>query len=87
MTRVISGRPARSLANDFTRWGARVPNDSVPDYPTAYDAGKALNAAGKAAGNTGYGAHWAGQGAPLARALPTRELMQALAKELAQASA
>ena len=87
MTRVISGRPARSLANDFTRWGATVPNDSVPDYPTTYAAGKALNAAGKAAGNTGYGAHWAGQGAPLARALPTRELMQALAKELAQAAA
>lgn len=85
MTRVISGRPARSLASDFTQWGAGVPDDSVPDYPIAYDAGKALNRVGKAAGKTGYGAHWAGQGAPLARALPARALMQALEAELAEA--
>lgn len=85
MTRAISGRPARSLANDFTRLGSTVSDDSIPDYPTAYDAGKALNAAGKAAGQTGYGAQWAGQGAPLARAMPTRALMQALKSELDQA--
>ena len=85
MTRAISGRPARSLANDFTRLGSVVSDDSIPDYPTAYDAGKALNAAGKAAGQTGYGAQWAGQGAPLARAMPTRALMQALKSELDQA--
>ncbi|RUL79988.1 NAD(P)H-dependent flavin oxidoreductase [Dyella choica] len=82
MTRVISGRPARSLANDFTRWGAGVPNDAVPDYPITYDAGKALNAVGRAAGLSGYGAHWAGQGAPLARALSTEALMEALEREL-----
>ena len=85
MTRVISGRPARSLANAFTRWGANVPDDAVPDYPITYDAGKALNAAGKAAGQPGYGAQWAGQGAPLARAMPTQALMQVLKDELAQA--
>ena len=39
-------------------------------YPVAYDAGKALNAAAKAKAEYGYGAQWAGQGAPLARALP-----------------
>jgi len=82
MTRVISGRPARSLANDFTRWGAQVPDDAIPDYPVTYDAGKALHAAGKAAGLRGYGAHWAGQGAPLARALSTAALMQTLESEL-----
>ena len=86
MTRVISGRPARCLANEFTRWGAAVTNDRViPDYPIAYDAGKALNSTGKAAGETGYGAHWAGQGAPLARGLSARDLMAALKIELAQA--
>ena len=82
MTRAISGRPARSLANDFTRLGSTVSDDEIPDYPIAYDAGKALNAAGKAAGQTGYGAHWAGQSAPLARTLSTRALMQALKNEL-----
>jgi nitronate monooxygenase len=85
MTRVISGRPARSLANAFTRWGANVPDDAVPDYPTTYDAGKTLNAAGKATGQPGYGAHWAGQGAPLARAMSAQALMQVLKAELAQA--
>jgi nitronate monooxygenase len=84
MTRVISGRPARSLANDFTRWGASVPDAAVPDYPIAYDAGKALNVAAKAVGQTGYGAHWAGQGAPLVRAMSTQALMRALTEELAE---
>ncbi|MDR7134306.1 nitronate monooxygenase [Lysobacter niastensis] len=85
MTRVISGRPARGLANDFTRWGMAVPDDAVPDYPIAYDAGKALNAAARSAGQTGYGAQWAGQGAPLVRALSTQALMRALTDELARA--
>jgi nitronate monooxygenase len=85
MTRVVSGRPARGLANDFTRWGTSVPDDAVPDYPIAYDAGKALHVAARAAGQNGYGAHWAGQGAPLVRALPTRALMRALTEELAEA--
>jgi nitronate monooxygenase len=81
MTRAISGRPARSLSNDFTRWGKSVPDSAVPDYPIAYDAGKALHAAAKNAGNPGYGAHWAGQGAPLARAMSTARLMQTLVEE------
>lgn len=85
MTRAISGRPARCLANDFTHWGSSVPNDVIPDYPVAYDAGKALNAAGKNAGQSGYGAQWAGQGAPLARAVSVAALMQAMKDELAQA--
>ncbi|MGO4221741.1 NAD(P)H-dependent flavin oxidoreductase [Lysobacter sp. TAF61] len=87
MTRVISGRPARSLSNDFTRWGETVPDGVIPDYPIAYDAGKALNAIAKAAGNLGYGADWAGQGAPLVRAMSTQQLMSTLIEELRAASA
>jgi nitronate monooxygenase len=83
MTRAISGRPARCLANDFTRLGADVPAGDIPDYPIAYDAGKALDAAAKAAGHTGYAAQWAGQGAPLARKMSTSALMHALIEELA----
>ena len=52
MTRVISGRPARCLANQFTHWGAGDQTEA-PEYPIAYDAGKALNAAAKAAGEVG----------------------------------
>jgi nitronate monooxygenase len=83
MTRAISGRPARCLSNAFTALGAGVASRHIPAYPIAYDAGKALNAAAKAAGNLGFGAQWAGQGAPLARAgLPAAELVGMLAAEL-----
>lgn len=86
MTRVISGRPARCLANRFTRLGAGIADGDVPAYPIAYDLGKALHAAGKARGELGYGAQWAGQGAPLARAMPAGRLVACLAEELARAA-
>jgi nitronate monooxygenase len=82
MTRVISGRPARCLANTFTAWGRDVTAATIPDYPIAYDAGKALNAAGKSMKATGYGAQWAGQGAPMARSLPAAELIATLVNEI-----
>jgi nitronate monooxygenase len=85
MTKVISGRPARSLANRFTALGESVDQKTIPDYPIAYDAGKALHAAAKTAGEFGYGAQWAGQGAPLARALPAAELIAKLQSELQEA--
>jgi nitronate monooxygenase len=86
MTRAISGRPARSLANRFTDLGAMVGAGAIPSYPIAYDAGKALHAAAKSAGEFGYGAQWAGQGAPLARSLPAVELVAVLASELEHAA-
>lgn len=85
MTRAISGRPARCLANAFTRWAADVADDEVPAYPLAYDLGKALHAAAKAKGEFGFGAQWAGQGAPLARSMPAANLVAVLADELAAA--
>src|SRR6516164_4798763 len=82
MTAAISGRPARCLANRFTALGGGVAAGAVPDYPIAYDAAKALHAAAKAAGEFGYGAQWAGQGAPLARAMPAAELVARLRSEM-----
>jgi nitronate monooxygenase len=86
MTRAISGRPARALANRFTALGLQVPSEAVPAYPIAYDLGKALHAAAKARGEYGFGAQWAGQGAPLARAMPAAKLVAVLAEELEAAS-
>ena len=83
MTRLISGRPARALATHFTMIEDAPP---VPDYPIAYDAGKALHAAAKARGDFGYGALWAGQGAPLARAMPAAALVERLCEEWHAAS-
>jgi nitronate monooxygenase len=82
MTRAISGRPARCLANRFTALGAGVSPREVPDYPIAYDLGKALHAAGKKVGEFGFGAQWAGQGAPLARTLGAGELVRELIAEM-----
>jgi nitronate monooxygenase len=82
MVRAISGRPARCLPNRFTALARDVKASEIPAYPIAYDLGKSLHAAGKAAGELGYGAQWAGQGAPLARAMPAAELVKTLANEL-----
>lgn len=83
VTDAISGRPARCIANEFTRLGQELIGQGAQPaaYPVAYDAGKALNAAAKAAGHTAYAAQWAGQGAPLARALPAAELVELLMRE------
>ena len=84
MTRAISGRPARCLQNRFTRWAASQ-DLPPPAYPIAYDAGKALNAAAKAAGDGGFGAQWAGQGAPLSRPMAAADLVALLQRELHEA--
>lgn len=78
-TSAISGRPARCLANRFST----LDHDARPAaYPIAYDAGKALNAAAKRKGEHGFGAQWAGQGAPLARAMPAAQLVEAIRREM-----
>jgi nitronate monooxygenase len=82
MTRAISGRPARCLANRFTKLAESVPDAAIPDYPITYDMGKALIAAAKAKGEFGFGAQWAGQGAPLSRPMPAAELVRLLAHEM-----
>lgn len=81
MTRTISGRPARCLANRFTALGSEIDNTAIPDYPVAYDLGKALNVAGKTVGEFGYGAQWAGQGAPLARKMSAGAMTRTIASE------
>jgi nitronate monooxygenase len=85
MTSAISGRPARCLTNRFTQMGDSVGRAEIPAYPIAYDAGKSLHAAAKAKLEFGYGAQWAGQGAPLARVRPTAELVRELGVELEEA--
>ena len=82
LTRLISGRPARALANRFTALVDQLEGRAPPDYPVAYDAGKALHAAAKARGEHGFGAQWAGQGSPLVRAMPAADLVLTLREEL-----
>ncbi|MBV7256641.1 nitronate monooxygenase [Pacificimonas sp. WHA3] len=82
MTSLISGRPARALPNRFTALADGMAHHRPPDYPIAYDAGKALHAAAKARGEHGFGAQWAGQGAPHIRAMPAAALVETLRSEL-----
>jgi nitronate monooxygenase len=81
LTPAISGRLARSMVNGFTELGLVADRPRTPDYPIAYDAGKALHAAAKAKGDFGYGAQWAGQAAALARSMPAAELIAVLESE------
>ncbi len=74
----ISGRPARGMVN---RLFTELDRGTPPDYPIAYDAAKALVAAAAAQGNGDFAVQWAGQGAPLARALPAAELVETLVRE------
>lgn len=85
MTRAISGRPARAIVNRLSTLGMGAPASSIPPYPIPYAVALALDAAGRAAGEPGLGAYWAGQRASLARALPTAELVASLARELESA--
>lgn len=82
MTRVISGRLARCLSNRFTQLGVEIEDTAIPAYPVAYDLGKAMHIAGKKVGEFGYGAQWAGQGAPLARRMPAGVLTRTIASEM-----
>lgn len=90
LTSAISGRPARALSNRFTQFAKEAAlttaDDRIPDYPIAYDAGKALNAAAKACGESGYGAQWAGCGAPKARFMSAAKLVQTLRSEFLAAA-
>lgn len=82
ITSVISGRPARGFVGGFTQRIDQPGHPAVAAYPRAYAAGRALVAAAQAQGKMDFVVQWAGQGAPLARALPAAELVQTLAAEL-----
>ncbi|MEP2716037.1 nitronate monooxygenase [Pseudophaeobacter sp.] len=87
MTAAISGRPARCLVNGFTTWAEAQEELCIPDYPIAYDAGKALNAAAKSMGEKGFGAQWAGTGADRSRPMASADLVHLLVQELRSAQA
>ena len=87
VTAAISGRPARGIPNRMYSLLDDANAPALPEYPVAYDAAKALHAAASARGNHEFAAHWAGQGAPLARELPAAELIEQLVAEWGRAQA
>lgn len=81
VTATISGRPARGIVNRFFDEIGAPGHPPPPDYPIAYDAAKALNAAAQARGLHDYSVHWAGQAHALARPMPAAELVRTLVDE------
>ncbi|AMR78683.1 NAD(P)H-dependent flavin oxidoreductase [Cupriavidus nantongensis] len=81
LTNVLSGRPARGIVNRLISY-CESADGAVPTYPVAYDAAKQLMSAAAKQGNHDYAAHWAGQGAPLAREMPASQLVATLVREL-----
>ena len=81
VTRAFSGRPARGLANRFTR-EVRSP----APFPLQNALTREIRQAAAARGDAEALSLWAGEGAALARALPAGELVRQLALELDQAA-
>jgi len=82
VTPVVSGRPARGIVNRLITHADSPGAPLSAAYPLAYDVAKQLNVAATKSGNDEFAAHWAGQGAPLARELAAAELVKALLHEL-----
>lgn len=81
MTRAFSGRPARALTNKFTEFTSDIGDADVAPYPYAYDAAKQLHAIAVQNSDYGYGAYWAGEGAPFARPMSAASLVKCLKEE------
>ena len=56
--------------------------DVLPAAQTEKSQPQVGPAAAKAQGDHGFGAHWAGQGAPLARVMQAAQLVRTLREEL-----
>jgi nitronate monooxygenase len=79
ITEKFSGKPARGVVNRFIREMADAPQLAFPAQNSL--VGK-LRAAAAKAGKPDFVALWAGQAAPLSRALPAAELIEQLEQEL-----
>lgn len=82
LTAALSGRPARGIVNRLISHCDAAGTPLPAAYPLAYDAAKQLHAAAAKAGNHDFAAHWAGQGAPMAREMPAAALLQVLIDEM-----
>ena len=81
ITNVLTGRPARTIANRFVREVGPL-SDDAPPFPLAAAAAAPLRAAAEATGSDDFSPLWSGQSALLARDLPAGELVRLLTAEL-----
>lgn len=84
ITEKFSGKPARGLANRFIDEMAAL-NAPQLDFPAQNSVTGKLRQAAAKAGRPEFLALWAGQAAPLSRALPAAQLIRDLIEETAAA--
>ena len=77
LTRAFSGRTARGIVNRFMREHAGAPRA----YPHIHHATTPLRAEARRRGDAEGFNLWAGQGYPLAREAPAREIVETLVEE------
>jgi len=82
LTRLFSGKPARSLVNDYMRDFARFDNPDLPPYPQLNAMTQPMRAQAGKHNNAEYLSLWAGQGVALVRQEPTIELLRRLLESL-----
>ncbi len=84
ITRAFSGRPARGIVNRFM---TEIDEDegSIPDFPIQNTLTRPLRTAAAKQGKAEFLSLWAGQGVRLARRQSAAELIELLAREMAEA--
>jgi nitronate monooxygenase len=80
ITNVITGRPARGIANRLIREVGPL-TTLAPEFPVAANAVQPLRAKAEAQGSKDFSTLWAGQSYPLGRELGAGALTRALADE------
>jgi nitronate monooxygenase len=80
VTQIFSGRPARGIRNAMMK-NLEPYAEELPGFPAMNGLTRAIRGAAAKAGDTDAQSLWAGQGAPLARALPAGDLLRLLSSE------
>ena len=86
LTRAFSGRLARGIANSFAIDMKEHERALLP-YPTQNNLTRPMRTAAAKQGDADHLSLWAGQAAPLARAMPAADLVALLIKESADIAA
>ena len=80
VTNVFTGRPARVLVNRLVRELGPI-SHAAPDFPLPLGALLALRAKAEQQGSSDFTPLYSGEGTPLAREMPAKELTLTLAAE------
>jgi nitronate monooxygenase len=86
VTNVMTGRPARGLANRLMREVGPIAEDA-PEFPLASPAAAPLRKAAEAKGSFDFTPLWAGQSVAMGRSMPAADLTRRLAEEAQDAIA